>query len=379
MTDIDDDLLPDDMSDSGYQEDIGDMADYGAVPAAESGMPVDLDGDGIPDALVAETDLDGDGTPDVQEFAVDLDGDGNLDVLVQSDAAQSIWGDLDDAPADVVPEDVFGAMESVADELIFPGYSELMATSGTPEADMALWDPQDAPMSCAVATTNMMFRSMDIDVGEDLLAETLQNFGVYDPIQGSNIQILDDAINIMAGTSGLDIQAETFSGLETDDLENMLNHGIRPLIAVDGAELYSSGGERFLNDLGLLPDAPHAVQLIDIEHTSDGDYAVINDPGIPDGAGVRVPMETFKDAWDDIGNSCVAMSDTATMASVGEIGGDGPDIGLGARLEAVRSDVWGNLFRGNSQIPFSGPNALNKGTWSWGPDGCKILNLTGGK
>ena len=357
-----------------------DQIDDGAILPNGASPPMDstehlviLDGDGIPDAIAADIDLDGDGRPDVHELAVDVDGDGTPDILLQVDAAQDIWGDVDGASAGDLPDDVFAAMASACDELVFPGYADLMATSGTPDADMALWDQQDAPMSCAVATTNMMFKSMGLEPGEGLIADIFENFGVYDPMQGSNVDIIDDAINIMAATCGLDAQAETLTGLEVDDLENLLHHGVRPMMAVDGAELYSDAGGRMLNDLGLLPDAPHAVQLIGIEHTPEGDFAVLNDPGFPEGAGARIPMDAFKDAWADSGNRCVAMSDSATMASLDtHADGDGSDFQMGGLHQPVTADVWGNQYRGNSNIPFAGPDALKPGVSSWGPHGWRM-------
>ena len=318
----------------------------------------DLDGDGIPDTITSDIDLDGDGTPDVHGAAVDVDGDGTPDILVQADAAQDIWGDVDGTAPGDVPDDVYAAMASVCDELVFPGYADLMATSGSPDADMALWDQQDAPMSCAVATTNMMFRSMGLEPGEDWLAEAFQNSDVYDPMRGSDINFIDDAINSIAAANGLDIQAETLTGVDVDDLETMLERGIRPLIAVDGAELYAGADERALNDLGFLPNSPHAVQLIGIEHTPEGNFAIINDPYPANGAGLRIPLDTFKDAWADGNNSCVAMSDGATMASLDtHSSGDGSDFQLGGMREPVTVDFMGNQYRGNCPIPFAGPAA----------------------
>ena len=334
------------------------VPDGADVAAGAQDHLAELDGDGIPDTITSNIDLDGDGTPDVHGAAVDVDGDGTPDILVQADAAQDIWGDVDGTAPGDMPDDMYAAMAGVCDELIFPGDADLMATSGTPDADMALWDQQDAPMSCAVATTNMMFKSMGLDVGEDLIADTFQSYGVYDPVEGSRIDILDNAINMMAETNGLDIEAQTLSGANVDDLDSMLERGIRPLIAVDGAELYSGAGGRLLNDLGLLPDAPHAVQLIGIERTPEGDFAVINDPGFPAGAGQRIPMDAFNDAWADTGNSCVAMSDSATMASLdAHVDNDGSEVRLGALREPVTRDVWGNLYHGNDPFPFQGPHA----------------------
>lgn len=375
MTNNDDDMLPSVPAEAAPEDDAGEVGTDGFdLPADVNAQGSDIDGDGSPGSAAGELDLDGDGVADIQGISVAGDGDATPDILLQADAAQSIWGDLDDDPSAEVPEDLFEAMANACDELIFPGYAELMATSGTPDADMALWEQQEAPMSCAVATTNMMFKSMGLEPGEGLIADIFEELDVYDPIQGSKVDYIDDAINIMAATGGLDIQAETMTGLDVDDLGNLLHHGVRPLIAVDGAELYSGAGGRLLNDLGLLPDAPHAVQLIGIERTPEGDFAVINDPGFPGGAGQRIPMDAFTDAWEDSGNTCVAMSDGATMASLGTSGSaDGADFQMGGMRQPVTTDAWGNQFRGNSNLPFAGPDALKPGLSSWGPKGWKML------
>ena len=343
------------------------------TPIVETVASMDLNGDGVPEFEFAQTDVNGDGIAEIEGLALDLDGDGiadievvsmdsegdgvsDVDILATNNTAQGIWGDLNETASPDLSATALGARTTTYDELIFPGYAELMATCGTPEEDMALWDRQDSNKSCAVATTNMMFRSMGLDPGEKTIADTFQNFGVYDPARGSNPVIIDDAINILAATNGLDIQAETFSGSDIDDLEAMLERGVRPMIVVDGAELQSGGFMRAMNDIGLLPNSPHAVQLTGIEHSSNGDYAIINDPGVQNGAGLRIPLDAFKDAWDDMGNSGVAMSDTATMANLGSGLNTGEtDTLLGSMGEPLTMDVFGHVFRGNSIIPISQP------------------------
>jgi hypothetical protein len=204
-----------------------------------------------------------------------------------------------------------------------------------------------------------MFRSVGFDPGEAAIAETFKSFGIYDPSFGTSHMVIDDAINIIAATQGIDVQATNFKGVSIEQLEGLLEKGIRPLIAVDGAELYTGGVERLLNDIGLLPDAPHAVQLIGIEHGPEGDFAVLNDPGT--GAGQRIPLDVFRDAAEDFGFSGVAVSNHSTMADLDlhhdALGGDGAMLGSASMAKSVRADVFGNLYRGSSIIPFSGPNA----------------------
>ena len=114
MTEIDEDMLPSDVPDASPDPDVG-----AAVPAdielsgTDAERLADLDGDGIPDTITSDIDLDGDGTPDVHGAAVDVDGDGTPDILVQADAAQDIWGDVDGTAPGDLPDDMYAAMACV--------------------------------------------------------------------------------------------------------------------------------------------------------------------------------------------------------------------------------------------------------------------------
>lgn len=314
----------------------------------------DMGFDGFADAFGFALDLECGSVPDFSQAPDGFDGD---DVVA---AAEAVWGDADQ-PVDAGAEVALAALGETYSDMAFPGYGAFLETHGSPAADIALWDPQDDPMSCAVAVTNSMFRSMGFDPGESCIAEVFREFGIYDPAGGTNFRVVDDAINIIAARNGLDVEACDFSGCSMPQLEAMLDTGVRPLIAVDGAELYAGSGERLLNDMGLLPNAPHAVQLTGIERTPQGDFAIINDPAV--GGGLRVPLEVFADAAGDFGFSGVAMSDHAGIARVGAhcgneaLGADGSVLGSAFGAQGVRADSFGNLYRGSSLVPFSGPGA----------------------
>jgi|GEM_PF-1562574 len=272
----------------------------------------DLNQDGIADVASLALDLNQDGIADAETLSFDFDGDGVADVFADGDSAQAIW---EDSPASATTPDTTTLNpliydDTTYDDLSFSGYNELYEVHGTPAEDMALWDPQDDPMSCAVATTNMMFRSVGLDIGEDSIAEVFEQANIYDPAIGTNPHEIDDVINAMARANDLDLHAEEFRGFTPDSLEEMLEQGIRPLIAVDSAELHDSG-RQMLNELGIIPQAGHAVQLIGIERGEDGDYVVINDPGFPEGAGYKVPMERFRGAAEDYGFLGVAVIEGA--------------------------------------------------------------------
>ena len=61
------------------------------------------------------------------------------------------------------------------------------------------------------------------------------------------------------------------------------------------AELYDPA-QRFLNAIGVIPNTGHAVQLTGIIKNEQGSFAVINDPGFPDGGGRVIPLDLFMDA-----------------------------------------------------------------------------------
>jgi hypothetical protein len=165
---------------------------------------------------------------------------------------------------------------------------------------MDLWDLQDDPCSCAVATTNMMFRSLGLDPGEDAIADVFEEMGIYDPATGTNPFLIDDVINELAEHEDLDIQATEISGFDEEDLGDLLDAGVRPLVGVDSGELY--------DDSYVPPDTGHAVQVTGLIESPEGDFVVINDPGFPEGAGQTIPLNRFMAAADDFGFSAVSLT-----------------------------------------------------------------------
>ncbi|MFP3787209.1 hypothetical protein, partial [Burkholderia sp. SIMBA_024] len=69
-----------------------------------------------------------------------------------------------------------------------------------------------------------------------------------------------------------------------------------------------------LNDVNaFMPgqDANHAVQVAAIDYSNpEQPIVILNDPGHPEGQGMRVPADEFVNAWNDSNNYMVA---TATQ------------------------------------------------------------------
>jgi hypothetical protein len=270
----------------------------------------DVDGDGNIDFSEVLLDSDGDGIFDSGVTLIDTDGDLSPDFFAAVDSSGTIWGDVDSVP-DMEHAHKFSSSDSEGESDSFTaGFADYNEIHGSPIEDMGLWEQQDDPMSCAVASTNMMFRTVGLDVDESVTAAIFESRGIYDPEIGTNPAFIDDVINEIAVRGNLDFHAEEVLGFTPESLQEMLDGGVRPLVCVDSSELYD-GGDRLLNEMGLIPDTGHAIQVTGIVHNEEGDFVVINDPGFPEGAGQMIPMETFMNASDDFGNSAVAVVDGA--------------------------------------------------------------------
>ena len=299
-------------------------------------IDVDTTGDGVADISLVRMDLDGDGLVDLTSLSVDIDGDGVSDIDVQdgsgvpdmlavSDHSQDIWGDVDEsvygaegqhatAEGETLDDEVsFAAFAETYDAMTFDGYANFYELHGTPIEDMAFWDKQDGPNSCAVATTNLMFRAIGLDIGEDVLAEDFANKGAYNPYQGTDTSAIDDVINSFAYEHGIDAHAVTAHANSTEDFENLLDAGFKPMVIVDSAEANPMPENAILNEIGLIPDSCHAVMLTGIEHADGASFAIFNDPGYD--AAVRIPMSTFLGAAEDYGGQCVLLGSGEAIAS----------------------------------------------------------------
>jgi len=301
---------------------------------------IDADGDGSPDALVMVSDTNADGIPDTEAFLADTnadgimdfgqigtdtdgdgvvdesvaiadqDGDGVPDVFASSDSSGSVWSDLEQAS---IPNESPTFASASVGESEYSSDAEIEAyleIHGTPLEDMALWDQQDDPNSCAVATTEMLLRTEGVDVDESVIASIFESRGVYNPDIGSDPHMIDDVLNEMAIRADLNFHAVEVNGFTPESLQEMLDDGVRPLVCVDSSEL-AGDNARLLNEMGLIPDTGHAVQVTGIVENDEGKFVVINDPGSSDGAGRMIPMDTFLNASADFGNTAVALLDGA--------------------------------------------------------------------
>jgi hypothetical protein len=309
------------------------------------GVQVDLDQDGVADVVAGAADLDGDYVPDAGAISADTGGYGQVDILATSDGVDAVWSGVEPASTpDMEVSDPYDLISATHTEVTFPGAEAYYEVHGTPLADMQLWEEQDSMNSCAIATTNMMFRSVGIDsFTEDELANLFQSEGAYDPARGTDPDRIADTINMAAEAHGLSVHAVDYNGFDIDQLQELLDQGICPLVGVDSSELYDDPGMTY-NELFNRPDAGHAVQVTGIVRSSEGEFVILNDPGMPGGAARHVPVDQFLDAAEDCGFKAIALLPSSPEA-VAQAATDMPWLGpalvgaglLGAALTRRRA------------------------------------------
>lgn len=251
---------------------------------------VDLGAEHDPEVLINGNGVQGEPiVPDLKEVIENNNSFSNsnekIDLLSRSDTVGSIWNEVS-----IENIDPLSALSDI--------YT--IEVHGTPDVDIAFWDQQDDPNSCAVATTNMMFRSLGLDPGESGIADVFEDMGIYDPASGTNPYLIDEVINHVAENAGINIQANEINGFTEETLIEMLEKGIRPMVGVDVSELY--------DDFWIPPDSGHAVQVTGIINTQEDNFVVINDPGFEEGAGQTIPLDRFMSAADDFGFTAVSIT-----------------------------------------------------------------------
>jgi hypothetical protein len=217
-------------------------------------------------------------------------------------AAAELWGDTGHIEKHTDLNTPFGEFHDGAldwsgnqfTDFSIPEFAGHIAIHGTPVEDMQLWDEQQSPMSCAVATSCMMFRSIGLDISESTLTDLFQTKGIYDPVTGTEPSQIDGVLNDYLDSIGSDHHAEHIHGFDLHDMEMLLDAGIRPLIGLDATQLTPVNA--MLNDCGIIPSAGHAVQLTGIIENEGQLVAILNDPGAPDGMFEEIPWEQFMHA-----------------------------------------------------------------------------------
>ncbi len=179
--------------------------------------------------------------------------------------------------------------------------------------DAQAWSQQTTGFTCAVVSQQMILKQFGIDVSEAQL--------VYEATSGGFLTSAGTAfedIGRLLDRHGL----ATHQSFGVDGLIRELAKGHKVIVGVDSGELW--GTDWSIEDFFCGGHADHALVINGLD-LSDPDHpqAVLNDPGHPNGACVRVPLDKFIDAWSDSGQFYIATDDAPPDLSSDPILGSG--------------------------------------------------------
>ena len=239
-------------------------------------------------------------SPETEPLVIDLDGDGSLDILGTRD-------------------DVFPLVE---DEGNLSGVDAIETIDSPFSDDTEHWHPQSYSDTCAIASQEFILDELGEDYGIDFTEEQLRQEAIdncwYTPGGGTPIECMGNLIEAHG------IEVEKDYGYTLADLSQRLDDGQKVLVALDSDEIWNPGmddDDPISNYFGIPgQDANHAVQVVGIDDSDPNNPMVIlNDPGTPDGKGLRVRADDFVDAWEDSDYYMVSTTGNAISQSTMQI------------------------------------------------------------
>lgn len=185
-----------------------------------------------------------------------------------------------------------------ANSTIFPGtpwVSPAMPSEifGTPVQDATLWEGQQTePMGCAIRVQqNIIEEFTGQKLSETALSSEATAHGWFSQTSGTPLQDM-----------GLEMQLHGIANHETQnanvfDLENELSQGHKIIVGVDAGALWN----------GTADGRGHAIEVTGIDLSDPNNpQVIVNDPGVPNGAGNHYSLSQFTQAWSGSNDLMVA-------------------------------------------------------------------------
>lgn len=270
----------------------------------------DKDSDGEFDEVQFKEDFDSNGEFDKETIAYDRDSNGEYDeykVVKNSESNQK------DNNYSMIGNPNFDVVE-VIEVSEFNQEDDNIDIIGDPEDDMEHWRMQEHPDTCAIVAQEFILDDIGEDYGIDFSEEQLREQAIENGwyIPGGGTPMND--VGKLLEANGVEV--ETDSGYTLEDIENKLEDGQKIIVGIDSDEIWYSEDDfddSMYESLGMPGQgANHAVQVIGIDKTDpDNPVVILNDPGTPNGKGLRVPADEFADAWED--------SDYFMMSTTGKV------------------------------------------------------------
>lgn len=294
-------IVPGDIDGDGINE--SDIAFREGNGIMEFGVQSDIDGDGLYNDFSAygvAVDTDGDGYYDTGYIIYDLDGDEIFEGMEPLDESMFTG---EDTSLEVEPTNLDIDNEgrgTYYEELsrFDPEAADAEAVSGNPEDAIDHWEFQGDTQRCTVYSQMSVIEQI---TGTELDPDELSAFAVengwLDEENGASLEDMNKLIESYG------IETETSFDNDISDLESTLEDGNKAIVCIDADEIWY--GEN--DDMYIPNDSPnHAVEVIGIDRSDpENPMVILNDSGVPEGAGEMVPLDVFEDAWEDSSNYLV--------------------------------------------------------------------------
>ena len=241
-------------------------------------------------------------------FGTDAGHDGSHSAVFV-DAPTEGDGAIASTPMEIASDENVGGVWDHEASALSPHDFSPTVTVGDPAGDAAFWHVQEDINSCAVAAQRGVIEAVTGQcIPERDLAELAESCGWYDPGCGTS----PDAVGSLLEACNVPVDRSYDSSIEA--LYDALAHGRKVIVGLDSNEIMNQIVDGVGNPVEL-PDMGHAVWVTGMEMDAHGCVQVVlNDPGYSGGAGVRVPLEHFENAWDDFGRySVVTRSSEAAL------------------------------------------------------------------
>jgi hypothetical protein len=176
---------------------------------------------------------------------------------------------------------------------------------GDPLIDGDYWQEQKSDYSCAVVAQACIYESLTGQrISEADASDYANQQGWFDPERGTS---LEDTGNLLEDWG---IETYTPQNASFANLENALARGDKPIVGVDGNEIWYPQSDRQGNSLEQ-SDVGHAVWVTGIDYQSNGSASIIvNDSGDPNGSSSVIEYDDFMNAWSDY-DSFVAIAENS--------------------------------------------------------------------
>jgi len=169
---------------------------------------------------------------------------------------------------------------------------------GTPDSDKSHWEEQTLPIDCAVMAQRGIIEDFTGQPYSEAQAVWEASHNGWLNENGTSPDDVGKLLELH------NIPCHRVDGARIQDLMAELSQGHKVIVGVDSGELWNKDSpmEDFFGQ-----SADHAIWVTGVDNSDPNDpKIIINDSGVPDGAGKEYSLSQFKDAWADSGFNYVA-------------------------------------------------------------------------